>query len=117
MSQIASIAAKLTYNGAVNLVGTIEHPDPDQPDALNGGQRLFTGLGKWTTIAAKGVESHLISLGLIERVWTGTYWHQLREERHKNFRCRITPLGREVATYAKAHWDDLVGTFKDGRRR
>ena len=115
---LAPIAAKLTINGAINLRSTVTNPCPLNPDSIAGGGRIYTGSGKWTTIAAIGIERHLMSLGLAEEVWTGTYWHGAREERHKNMACRITPLGREVAAYIAEHWDDL--TFRnpkfDGRK-
>lgn len=113
---LAPIAAKLTINGALNLRSTVTEPCPSNPDAVHGrGGRIFTGLGKWTTIAAIGVENHLLQLGLAEKVWTGTYWHHLHEEKHKNMVCRITPLGREVAAYITAHWDELE--FRKPKRR
>lgn len=104
---LAPIAARLTYNGAATLRATIENPSAIEPDAIGGRERVFTGLGKWTSLAAQAVRRHLCGLGLAEMVWTGTYWHQNREEHQKNMRCRITPLGREVAAYLSAHWDEL----------
>lgn len=114
---LAPIAARLTYNGAVNLKATVEDPDPLNPDGVRGRGRIFTGIGKYTTLAARGVESHLCKLGLGEMVWTGTYWHGDRQEHQKNMRCRITPLGREMAAYVTANWDDLVPKFREGGRR
>ena len=114
---IAPIAALLTYNGAVTLRATVENPSTIDPDAIGGRERIFTGLGKWTSIAAQAIRRHLCKLGLSEMVWTGTYWHPYREERHKNMRCRITPLGREVAAYITANWDDLLPNFRECGRR
>lgn len=99
---LAPVVAKLTYNGAANLVGTLEHPIARRPTAINGG-RIYTGLGKWTHIAAMGVKSHLVSLNLAE----------VREEPWLD----ITPLGREVAEYLQANWKDLSGSFRDGCKR
>lgn len=98
---LAPIVAKLTYNGASNLVGTLKHPHPRRATALNGG-RVYTGGGKWTHIAALGVERHLISLGLCE----------VREEPWLD----VTPLGFEVAAYVKSNWSDLASSFRNGSR-
>lgn len=108
---IAPIVAKLTYNGASNLAGTIEHPDPTYPLSVNGHHRLYTGSGKWTHLAALGVERHLTSLGLAETVIVKpTKWDQGSEMFY------ITPLGREVAEYLVANWNSLALTFRDGRK-
>lgn len=100
---LAPIAARLTLNGAFNLRDSVLDPCPHNPDAPFGSRGVFTGFGKWTTLAARGVENNLISLGLAER-------------REPRTRCGythtyITPLGREVAAYITEHWDDL--TFRD----
>jgi hypothetical protein len=113
--QIAPIVAKLTYNGAANLVGTLEHPNERFPDLLNGDRRIFTGLGKYTTLSAIGVCKHLTKLGLIEDrylPWNGPdeTWVKHGWESH----C-LTPLGREVAEYTKKHWNEL--TFREGARK
>lgn len=91
---LAPLAAKLTINGAINLRHSHEHPDPLSLDNIHGKGRIFTGGGKWTHIAATGVENHLISLGLAIR--SGRANH-----------VRLTQLGRELAMYISEHWDDL----------
>lgn len=109
---IAPIVAKLTYNGASNLKGTLQDPSLNYPLSINGNQRIFTGLGKWTHIAALGVERHLISLGLAELVKVdvnGSYSTPFEM-------LYITPLGREVAQYLIDNEDALRGTFRDGRK-
>ena len=95
---LASIAARLKINGAINLRSTVTSPCPLNPNAVHGRGRIFTGLGKWTTLAAIGVENHLKKLGLAEDspiLKSGS--------RH----VWITPLGREVAEYIDKHWDEL----------
>lgn len=110
---IAPILKRLTLNGARNLKNTLEQPSQLYPDAINGNRRIDTGSGKWTHIAALGVENNLRSLGLTEdrevrvtgdRTWTMN---------------AITPLGREVAAYLIAHWDDVYMGLRDlsGRYR
>lgn len=91
---IAPIAAKLTLNAAINLRYSVINPDPLNPDSVHGKGRIYTGTGKWTTLAAIGVENNMVSLGLAERrgPWDHAY---------------ITPLGREVAAYLNEHWEDL----------
>lgn len=92
VNPLEAICKRLTYNGAVNLRGTIVHPRADCPDALNGGRRLYTGLGKYTALAATGVENHLVTLKLAER-------------REAPWLC-LTSWGREVAQYLhEHHWD------------
>lgn len=112
---IASVIGKLTYNGAANLVGTLEHPNERFPDLLNGDRRLFTGLGKYTTLSAIGVTNHLKKLGLIEDrylPWNGPDNGPMKNGWESP--C-LTLLGREVAEYAKAHWDEI--DFLEGGRR
>lgn len=109
---IAPIVAKLTYNGASNLKGTLQHPDPRHPLTINGCERIYTGSGKWTHLAALGVERHLISLGLAELVGV-----HLNGRYSTPFQMLyITPLGREVAEYLIQNEDALRGTFRDGRK-
>lgn len=104
---IAPILKRLTLNGARNLKYTLECPDELYPDAINGNRRIDTGLGKWTHIAALGVERNLRSLGLTEdrevrvtgdRTWTMN---------------AITPLGREVAAHLIGHWNEIYGDLRD----
>lgn len=99
---IAPIVAKLTLNAAINLRNAVLHPCPLNPENVHGKGRIHTGLGKWTTLAARGVENNMIALGLAER--RGPWDH-----------VHITPLGREVATYVTANWDDLE--FREGGHR
>jgi hypothetical protein len=112
---VMAAIAKLTYNGAANLVGTLEHPCERFPDLLNGEHRLFTGLGKYTTLSAMGVTNHLRKLGLIEDrylPWNGPDNGPIK---HGWESPCLTPLGREVAEYAKANWDDIE--FREGGKR
>lgn len=99
---LAPLAAKLTWNGAYNLRHTVTDPCPLNPDNVCGKGRIFTGLGKWTTLAAIGVENNIIRVGAAER--RGEFDH-----------AYITPLGRELAAYIHAHWDEL--TFRDPPKR
>lgn len=112
---VLSAIAKLTYNGAANLVGTLEHPCERFPDLLNGERRLFTGLGKYTTLSAIGVTNHLKKLGLVEERYLP--WNGPDSPLQKNgweSPC-LTELGRQVAEYAKANWDDIE--FREGGKR
>ena len=106
----AQLAPKLTYKRAVKLKATVEDSDPLDPDGVRGSGRIFTGRGKYMTLAARDLESHLYKLGLGEMVWIGTYWHGDRQEHQQNMACRITPLGREMAAYVSEHWDGLAWT-------
>lgn len=105
---LAAIAAKLTWNGAINLRSTVTSPCPLNPDAVHGIGRMFLGLGKWTTIGCIGVERHLVKLGLGEFAQPEDRSYPL---------CRITPLGREMAEYLDKHWDELRDGFREGGRR
>lgn len=97
---LAPIAAKLTLNAAINLRHSVESPCPLNPESWHGTGRIYTGLGKWTTLSVIGIENNIISLGLAERrpPWDWAY---------------LTPLGREVAQYVRDHWESL--TFRAGR--
>lgn len=99
---LAPIAARMTWNAAFNLRRTVTHPCPLNPENVHGTGTIHTGLGKWTTLAARGVENNMVSLGLAERrpPWDRAY---------------ITPLGREMAAYLNEHWDELE--FREGGRR
>lgn len=99
---LAPIAAKLTLNAAINLRYAVTNPCPLNPESVHGKGTIYTGPGKWTSLAATGVENNMISLGLAERrpPWSHSY---------------ITPLGREVAAYIHAHWDELE--FRMPKRR
>ncbi|NTF18173.1 hypothetical protein G6L37_07120 [Agrobacterium rubi] len=112
---VKQAVAKLTYNGAANLVGTLEHPNERFPDLLNGDRRLFTGLGKYTTLSAMGVTNHLKKLGLIEDrylPWNGPDNGPIKNGWESP--C-LTELGRDVAEYAKANWDRI--DFREGGKR
>lgn len=107
------ILARLTWNGAYNLRRTLVAPHERFPDLLAGGQRLFTGLGKYTTLAAIGVENNLRALKLVEErslPWNGP------EPHHAHDSTCITPLGREVAEFLNQNWDEICHTFREGRR-
>lgn len=97
MDELATLCRRLTYNGASNLRRTIERPHAEHPDAVNGGERLYTGLGKYTTLAHIGVENHLMALNLAE--WRDKWF------------C-VTPLGRQVAQYLHDNWDAVSLTFR-----
>ena len=58
---LAAILPKLTWNGAVNLRSTVTSPDPLNPDAVCGIGPIYTGLGKWTTIAAIRLKATAVS--------------------------------------------------------
>lgn len=105
---LAPIVAKLTINGAINLRASINRPHDEVPDLVNSGHRLFTGLGKWTYIAALGVRRHLVALGLAEERYID--WN--KDGRGWKSLC-MTPLGRSVAEYLHTNWDALGGTFRD----
>jgi len=109
---IAPVVARLTYNGAYALRRTVEKPHPDIPRLLNGGERLYTGNGKWTTIAAIGVENHLRSLGLTEEFDAQPVWRPGRYE-HPWMVDVVTDLGMEVAHYVRDHWRDLCAEFRN----
>ena len=114
---LAQIVVRLTYNGAVNLRETVENPCDLAPDNVHGRCRMYTGPGKYTSLAARAVERHLCALGLAEMAWDGSYWHDARQEDQRNMRCQITPLGREVAAYVASHWDELSTALQDSRKR
>jgi hypothetical protein len=104
---IAKIVAKITYNAAITLKSSIESPSP-HGDFLGGSQRIFTGLGKWTCLAAGGVANCCIANGLAEE----------RPHKPGGTLCTyITPLGKEVAQYLIDHWDDAKKIVRDPQRR
>lgn len=98
---ITTLVARLTKNGAINLRGTINHPSVEHPLAINGVYGIYTGSGKWTSVAATAVERHLVGLGLAVRgdVSLG--------DGVKQAMVFVTPLGLRVARYLVAHWPDL----------
>lgn len=102
---LAPIAAKLTFYAAINLRSTVTSPCPLNPNAIHGKGRIYTGLGKWTHIAAIGVENNIKSLGLGVEV----------KQPSGSYHVHITPLGREVAAYIDANWDEL--SFREPTRR
>lgn len=112
---IASVVAKLTYNGAANLVGTLAHPNERFPDLINGKRRIYTGLGKYTHLSAMGVLNHLRKLELIEDrylPWNGPDNGPIKNGWESP--C-LTALGREVAEYVRDNWDSLE--FREGGSR
>jgi hypothetical protein len=84
-----NILAKLTENGAITLRRTVEFPMDRFPDLAGGQLGVYTGPGKWTTLAAIGVEKHLCSLGLASM---------------RAGQVLLTPEGRQVAEYVAANW-------------
>ena len=108
VQDIASLAAKVTYNGAVNLRGTIENPHDRFPDVLNGNSRIYAGEGKWTHIGATAVERNLTALGLAGMVylpWNGPDVGRFEKNGFETL-C-VTPLGREVGVYIAANFNEL----------
>lgn len=110
-TDLIALIPRLRYNGAANLRHAHEHPGKLNPDSINGDERIFTGLGKWTTLAAIGVENHLVSLGLAEKVTRGT----TNTARRDNWRTIVTPLGRRMGRYLSEHWKDITPQLKDMR--
>ncbi|WP_333702923.1 hypothetical protein [Sphingobium yanoikuyae] len=116
---IAPVLKKLTYNGALAVRHTVEFPHPDIPRLLNGScSRIHTGLGKWTTIAAIGVENNIRASGLIEEFDAGPIWRPGQWERPWIVNV-LNDLGMEVAHYLLAHWDEAHFDLRDlsGRGR
>lgn len=115
--RIEAALKRLTVNGAYNLVGTLEHPHDRFPDLLNGGKRLSTGLGKYTTLSAIGVSKSLRSIGLIEDrylPWNGPDDGWVKNGRDSE--C-LTPLGREVAQLLHDDWDRYAADLREGGKR
>lgn len=116
---IAPILKRLTYNGAVAVRNTVEHPHPEIPRLLNGDRtRIYTGLGKWTTIAAIGVENNIRACGLIEEFDAQPLWRPGPWEKPWIVEV-LNDLGMEVAHYLHAHWGDIAWELRDrsGRGR
>lgn len=84
-----AVLAKLTENGAITLKRTIDAPMDRFPDLAGGQLGVYTGPGKWTTLAAIGVEKHLCSLGLASM---------------RAGQLLLTPDGRHVAEYVASNW-------------
>lgn len=111
--EILAILKRLTWNGAYNLRRTITNPHARFPDLLNGGERITTGLGKWTHIAMLGVLRNLTSLELIEERWIP--WNG--PDTDKSWKCDcLTPLGRHIAEHVHDHWGDIAHKFRDGSK-
>lgn len=92
---IAPILRKLTVNAGI----TLKHQkQPTVGEPLSG--RVFTGLGKFTSLAADGVISNMRVNGLVIEVGP-----------HRT--ARLTPLGVQVALYLMAHWDDVSHLLRD----
>lgn len=96
---IDAIARRLTINGAISLRYSIS--DLKKGDRPYVG-RVHTGNGKWTTLAAIGVENNLSSLGLTEL-------QKLHpdEPYNKDHVLCWSRLGLEVGHYITTHWDEL----------
>lgn len=95
---VDAIIAKVSYNGAVNLMATLEEPGSYHPGQLAGDKRIFTGLGKWTYIAALGVFNGLEALGLVTEEPNGEFdYDRLSSRAYARSTDVITPLGRRVA--------------------
>lgn len=92
---VAAVLPKLTINAAITL------KNPDRVGTMLG--HVFTGCGKWTTIAAIGVFNNLRAAGCAEerpREFGGGCWH-------------LTPLGLEVADRLREHWDECSPLLRD----
>lgn len=109
---LADLAAKLTVNGAISLRSTVLYPGKIDPDGVS----IHPGSGKYTVMTADAVRRHLCKIGAAEMIGTGTYWSDReRSDRTENKVCRITPLGRELAAYIIANWDEIE--FRPSGRR
>src|SRR3546814_9936195 len=83
---IRSIVASLTYNMAATLRATIDTPCPRLPDSLGGSGRIYTGLGKYTVLAARGV-------------FNGLRKRKLAESRSEERR-----VGKECVSTCRSRW-------------
>lgn len=88
---LAPIIQGLTYNMAVTLRAAHQDPCPWDATVLTGNKRIYTGLGKWTTIAAIGVYRGLEKRGLVHPDGSALDGH-------------MTPLGMEVAEHISREW-------------
>lgn len=66
-----------------------------------GRNSICTGLGKYTTMALMGVCNGLEKRGMIVKVYKDE-----SARRQGNHHWEVTPLGRAVADYAAATWDE-----------
>lgn len=78
-----SVIAALTYNALVTLQQAHRYRDPRFPGAICGSRRVYTGTGKWTSIAALGVLNCLAKHKLV----------------NPSDGYMMTPLGIDVAAY------------------
>lgn len=95
---LSGIARELTINAAI----TMRYSAGPQIG------RIFTGNGKWTTLAAIGVENNLKKLGLIEL-------RPLHEDRPDVTIGCWTSLADELRQYITDHWDEIE--FRDPPKR
>lgn len=99
---LAPLAKRLTINAAINLRAWFKEPGREDRIKPWGPGRIFTGLGKYTTLAAIGVENNMIAVGAAEK--------------HGEFGfVRITDTGRTLAEYIHCHWEELE--FRDPPKR
>lgn len=114
---IRPILEKLTYNGAVAVRNTIRDPHPDIPRLINGTHgRLFTGLGKWTSLSARGVRNNIRACGLLEEFDAQPVWRPGPNEEPWMVHV-LTDLGMEVGQYLHEHWEDVFPTLRDAKDR
>lgn len=85
---LTPIIRDLTYNMAVTLRNSHEFPDQGR---VTGKRRIYTGLGKWTYIAALGVYRGLVKRGL-------AYPDGHEKDGY------LTPIGLEVAEQVSLEW-------------
>lgn len=97
---LLSLAKQLTLNAAI----TLSHSAFDQGCV----GRVFTGSGKYTTLAAIGVVSNLEKLGLIEE-------RPLYADAPHSLVSIWTRLGIDLCQFITEHWDEI--SFRDPKRR
>lgn len=105
---IDAIARRLTINGAITLHHSFRDLRKGEQPQVG---RVFTGNGKWTTLAAIGVENSLISLGLTEmqKLYPDDPWDKTE------ILC-WSRLGLEVGHYITTHWNELEFRWPKKRR-
>lgn len=111
-NDLEAIVKTLTYNGAANLYYTVTKEDSIYPDSLGPEGRIFTGLGKWTTLGAMGVFFGLRAKGLAEERIHGFNTPGYRSCPYTGY--YVTPLGRRVGEYIRDHWwDERMSELRD----
>lgn len=101
-AEVVAVVRTLSFNMAMTLRATVDQPNPHDPDSLGGKGRIYTGLGKYTTVAARGV-----FMGLRKRGLAVSRPHDpQRPEIGESY--LITAKGRRVAEYVRDHWRNLV---------